>query len=346
MGEVIQRDVGYQLRLNMAQNQVDDSYFETIIGGPGSSGYSAFSGYSGGYGASGYSGVSGYSGSGGLPGGVSGYVQFNGGSTFVGSSNIIYDDTNANLSIGYGAKANPNIGLAVKKGVANLGFGGDGTYGLALNTGASTATSAWSTIFTSGNGSTTYLNSKSPSGNIICSGPSPYNAQICSIANTTAGYFTDGTRIAKICDGTYAINATGGINSTGNVTSAGLVIPNKIDTDNYYLKNPLGITVVWDQMFLECPGGTIALDWSTASPGGFITTCSVRPGGDLTNDLGSAVASKRWNNLYVNDVVADNAYYIGQKDVDGSWRFIKNGADLDIEKRVTGVWVVKQTITG
>ncbi len=37
--------------------------------------------------------------------------------------------------------------------------------------------------------------------------------------------------------------------------------------------------------------------------------------------------------------------YIGDKNVDGSWRYWINGADLVYEKRIGGVWVTKQTIS-
>lgn len=45
-------------------------------------------------------------------------------------------------------------------------------------------------------------------------------------------------------------------------------------------------------------------------------------------------------------VAATKAYYIGAPGTDGSWRFIVSGADLVIQKRVTGSWVTKSTISG
>jgi len=46
------------------------------------------------------------------------------------------------------------------------------------------------------------------------------------------------------------------------------------------------------------------------------------------------------------NIQAGSAFYIGDLNSDGSWRFTVSGADLVIEKRVTGSWVTKQTIVG
>jgi hypothetical protein len=44
------------------------------------------------------------------------------------------------------------------------------------------------------------------------------------------------------------------------------------------------------------------------------------------------------------NVSVDTAFYIGAENVDGSWRFIKNGADLEIQVRLAGVWTMKDSI--
>lgn len=44
-------------------------------------------------------------------------------------------------------------------------------------------------------------------------------------------------------------------------------------------------------------------------------------------------------------MATDSGFYIGDKTTDGSWRFVTSGADLVIQKRESGVWVTKQTIT-
>lgn len=52
--------------------------------------------------------------------------------------------------------------------------------------------------------------------------------------------------------------------------------------------------------------------------------------------------------LDTNDIVTDNTkyHYWGEPDVDGSWRFGVSGSDFVIQKRETGSWVTKNTITG
>jgi len=42
---------------------------------------------------------------------------------------------------------------------------------------------------------------------------------------------------------------------------------------------------------------------------------------------------------------ACNYLYLGDKDTDGSWRFAVSGASMIIQRRVTGAYVTKQTIT-
>lgn len=44
-------------------------------------------------------------------------------------------------------------------------------------------------------------------------------------------------------------------------------------------------------------------------------------------------------------IATDSGFYIGDKTTDGSWRFVTSGADLVIQKRESGSWVTKQTIT-
>jgi hypothetical protein len=44
-------------------------------------------------------------------------------------------------------------------------------------------------------------------------------------------------------------------------------------------------------------------------------------------------------------IATDSGFYIGDKTTDGSWRFVTSGANLIIQKRESGSWVTKQTIT-
>jgi hypothetical protein len=80
----IKLDTGLIMQLEMAKNEVDDAYFESILG---SSGYIGISGYSGVSGWSGFSGISGYSGVG-FAGasGISGYSGIDGATGLTGDS--------------------------------------------------------------------------------------------------------------------------------------------------------------------------------------------------------------------------------------------------------------------
>jgi len=46
------------------------------------------------------------------------------------------------------------------------------------------------------------------------------------------------------------------------------------------------------------------------------------------------------------ELASTKAFYFGDKDTDGSWRIVRSGDDLDFQRRVSGSWVSKSTITG
>jgi hypothetical protein len=45
-------------------------------------------------------------------------------------------------------------------------------------------------------------------------------------------------------------------------------------------------------------------------------------------------------------IPSDNAFYFGDKDIDGSWRIIRSGNNLLFQQRVSGSWVTKDTMLG
>ncbi len=50
-------------------------------------------------------------------------------------------------------------------------------------------------------------------------------------------------------------------------------------------------------------------------------------------------------NLDLDEYIYSEIKYIGDPEVDGSWRLIINGTELDAEKRESGVWVAKGGFT-
>ena len=44
------------------------------------------------------------------------------------------------------------------------------------------------------------------------------------------------------------------------------------------------------------------------------------------------------------EIRSTDAYYLGDQATDGSWRFVRSGNDLVVERRESGSWVTKQTI--
>lgn len=41
---------------------------------------------------------------------------------------------------------------------------------------------------------------------------------------------------------------------------------------------------------------------------------------------------------------ASNAFYFGPPDVDGTWRIIRNGSNLEFQRRITGSYVMQFTM--
>jgi hypothetical protein len=65
------------------------------------------------------------------------------------------------------------------------------------------------------------------------------------------------------------------------------------------------------------------------------------------NDAWSAITSVLpWYDS--GDIVlgSTKSVYIGDKNTDGSWKFVVSGDNLLIQKRVSDAWITKQTITG
>jgi hypothetical protein len=70
-------------------------------------------------------------------------------------------------------------------------------------------------------------------------------------------------------------------------------------------------------------------------------------GTDLTVDEGGVNVTSGDLNLADGDVVAsaDDAFYLGDPDTDGTWRIIRDGNNLVHQRRESSAWVTKQTIT-
>lgn len=45
------------------------------------------------------------------------------------------------------------------------------------------------------------------------------------------------------------------------------------------------------------------------------------------------------------ELVSDGMLYFGDPETDGSWRLIRNGTELDAERRESGIWVDKGGFT-
>lgn len=45
------------------------------------------------------------------------------------------------------------------------------------------------------------------------------------------------------------------------------------------------------------------------------------------------------------EVALDGAFYFGDRGTDGSWRLIRSGNDLVVQRRESGTWTTKSTFT-
>ncbi len=54
-----------------------------------------------------------------------------------------------------------------------------------------------------------------------------------------------------------------------------------------------------------------------------------------------------WMTAFTNSaqLVAAAVIYFGEPNIDGSWRILRSGNNLVIDRREAGVWVTKQTYT-
>ncbi|MBN1483780.1 MAG: hypothetical protein JXA37_03585 [Chloroflexia bacterium] len=64
----------------------------------------------------------------------------------------------------------------------------------------------------------------------------------------------------------------------------------------------------------------------------------------LRTDAGGHLQLEELGSGHV-EIASGGAYYLGDPDTDGSWRIIRSGTDLAIERREGGTWVAKSTIS-
>lgn len=77
------------------------------------------------------------------------------------------------------------------------------------------------------------------------------------------------------------------------------------------------------------------------SPGSLRVSTGVAENVDISPDDGFALKS----DVGCVQLPASEAYYLGDKDTDGSWRHIRSGNDLLFQRRESSSWVTKQTIS-
>ena len=92
-------------------------------------------------------------------------------------------------------------------------------------------------------------------------------------------------------------------------------------------------------------------NWIAAAPG------HTSPGASALNDLSDVTLSSLadanvlqfdgsvWVNRSDVELSSTSAYYLGDKDTDGTWRFVRNGSDLQVELRESSTYNVKGSFT-
>lgn len=85
---------------------------------------------------------------------------------------------------------------------------------------------------------------------------------------------------------------------------------------------------------IDAPGSSPASRKITKA--NFLKEYLLLAGGSVTGDISSTA-----------DIIlgSGGAIYLGSKDTDGSWRFIRSGDDLSIQRLEASVWVEKASIT-
>ena len=63
----------------------------------------------------------------------------------------------------------------------------------------------------------------------------------------------------------------------------------------------------------------------------------------------ASLVTEEFRNLYTwsanPEIAQDGAFYFGAKGTDGSWRLIRDGNNLLLQRRESGTWTTKTTFT-
>ena len=101
-----------------------------------------------------------------------------------------------------------------------------------------------------------------------------------------------------------------------------------------------------DVGLVRASSGNVGFSNASSTNYALIGSNGILPGADNTYDLGSSAASFR--SAYIDtDVIAATTsfYYWGPTASDGSWRMGLSGGNMVIQKRESGSWVTKSTVT-
>jgi len=274
------------------------------------------------------------------PAGLDTYVQFNDGGVFGGNIGFVYDKTNHYVGMFSGAASgSPTYPLHLQ-GNPDLA---SGDYALMRKL-VDCVNPIDSAAIVEADFTSLHTNS----------GAHNYTGTLLSTVNETANNGTGTVR-----EGVGLLSYTTN-NSTGIITYAEGIVSEVWNEGNGNITNAYGLSSsIWND-----GAGTI-----TNSYGIYVETATNGGGGTVTNNYGlylkdqSAVGSTLSYNVYSAGATSKNKFegkvivdgnidasstsifYFGDETTDGSWRIERNGTDLLFQRRESGSWITKSTIT-
>jgi hypothetical protein len=243
------------------------------------------------------------------------------------------------------------VGSEVKSGLVVIGSGNSNSRAGSGNATMQSGISSSSTGFSG--------QALVKSGDATVSGGSTGNTFVLS-GSVSAGAGNSG--VAEVRSGTTVDGATGNVNVSSGVSSgsgsSGFAQLKSGDTVNGSTGNALvysgaingvgtgntGIAQLFSGSSVSGTTGNVTVASGNSSSGGATGNVTLQTG-STSGSRGEVIVNSPALNMNSNKITRVAEFYFGDPNVEGTYRIRPSGGSLVTERRESGVWVVKQTIT-